>query len=208
MTRGSAITGPELANAVATACGGAVFVTTMSSVALLDAVPGSRDVFPAIAMMGAASTFALGIALARPEREVVVLDGDGSLLMELGSLVTIGSAAPTNLIHLVLDNGVWFAGTGEFAHPGRERADMVSIATASGYRYAASVRDVSGLEQAISSARAEEGPAFIRVELAPVEGKLWSDDNPQPDLPDEYFARVPRQAAELRASLMKAALPQ
>ncbi len=206
MIEESAITGSELATTTAIACEGAVFVTTMSSVALLDAVPGRRDVFPAIAMMGAASTFALGIALARPEREVVVLDGDGSLLMELGSLVTIGAAAPQNLIHIVLDNGVWFAGTGEFAHPGRDRTDMVGLASASGYRYATSVRDTVGLERAIDASRVADGPAFIRAELAPVEGKLWSDDNPQPDLPDEYFARVPRQAAELRAALSKAAL--
>ena len=59
---------------------------------------------------------ALGIALAKPDTKVILFDGDGSLLMNLGSLVTIGNKAPKNLVHFVMDNGV-YATTG--GQPGR-----------------------------------------------------------------------------------------
>ncbi|MGF2949051.1 thiamine pyrophosphate-dependent enzyme [Microbacterium alcoholitolerans] len=202
------IDGSDIATTAAEVCEGAIFVTTMSSIALLDAVPGERDVFPAVAMMGAASTLGLGIALGRPDRTVVVLDGDGSLLMELGSLVTIAAAAPANLIHVVLDNGVWFGGTGEFAHPGVGRTDFVTLAEGAGYQSACSVDDVASLATALAHAEAVDGPAFIRAAMTPAGGKLWSADNPQPDLPDAYFDRVARQAAQLKASLREEPTPE
>ncbi|MFM8678918.1 MAG: thiamine pyrophosphate-dependent enzyme [Alphaproteobacteria bacterium] len=62
----------------------------------------ARDLnYVSIGAMGIASSHALGLALGRPDRRVVVLDGDGSLLMNLGSLATIAGAAPRNLAHLV-----------------------------------------------------------------------------------------------------------
>lgn len=64
--------------------------------------------------MGLASSHGLGLALARPERRVIVLDGDGSLLMNLGTLVTIGQVAPRNLTHMVFQNGTYEANGG---HP-------------------------------------------------------------------------------------------
>ena len=201
MSATGAMAGADLAATVARECDGAVFVTTMSSIALLDAVPGERDVYPAVAMMGAASTIGLGIALGARDRSVVVLDGDGSLLMELGSLVTIAAAAPANLIHVVLDNGVWFGDTADLAHPGSGATDFVGLALAAGYRAACSVGDAESLTVALRKARADGGPVLIRVVVEPVVGKRWSDDNPQPDLPDAYFDRVARQGAALRARL-------
>ena len=70
----------------------------------LDVPIGTSD-FPAV--MGIGSSFALGFCLARPETKVMLLDGDGSLLMNLGSLVTVGNKAPKNLYHFVMDNGVY-----------------------------------------------------------------------------------------------------
>ena len=57
--------------------------------------------------MGKASSVGLGLSLARPDKKVIVIDGDGSLLMNLGTLVTIADQAPGNLYHVVLDNGVY-----------------------------------------------------------------------------------------------------
>src|SRR5438552_18127831 len=65
-------------------------------------IPDHLDI---VGCMGSASTIGLGIALARPERKVIEEGGDGSLLMQLGSLQTIAGAAPATLYHLVLDNG-------------------------------------------------------------------------------------------------------
>jgi phosphonopyruvate decarboxylase len=59
-----------------------------------------------VGSMGCASSFALGVALARPERRVVCLDGDGAMLMHLGAAATVGHEGPRNLVHVLLDNGV------------------------------------------------------------------------------------------------------
>ena len=57
--------------------------------------------------MGKTSSFALGLSLAQPNTKIIVYDGDGSLLMNLGTLVTIGNKAPKNLYHFLIDNGVY-----------------------------------------------------------------------------------------------------
>lgn len=59
-------------------------------------------------LMGGASSIGLGIALARPDQGVMVLDGDGSLVMQLGTLLTIAKAAPKNLLHFVFNNRVLY----------------------------------------------------------------------------------------------------
>ena len=66
----------------------------------------------AFGAMGLASSHALGLALARPDKRVIVLDGDGSLLMNLGTLVTIGAVAPKNFTHIVAHNGSYEANGG------------------------------------------------------------------------------------------------
>ena len=67
-----------------------------------------------VGAMGLASSHGLGLALGRPDKRILVLDGDGSLLMNLGSLVSIGAAAPKNLVHFVCHNGTYEANGG---HP-------------------------------------------------------------------------------------------
>src|SRR5262252_1516222 len=89
---------------IAAGRGDAICVPTMTT------SPSWRTIAPddlsvtCVGFMGGASSLGLGLALARPERRVVVLDGDGSLLMQLGSLATIAGGAPRNLLHLVFKN--------------------------------------------------------------------------------------------------------
>src|SRR5262245_57450563 len=97
---------------------------------------------PISGAMGKASSVGLGLALARPERKVIVLDGDGSLLMNLGSLVTIGGMAPKNLIVFVCQNGVYEI-TGGQPIPGVERLDFGQIALGSGFKRTEQVDDVA-----------------------------------------------------------------
>src|SRR5437588_12166579 len=80
---------------------------TMTALVAWGAEPLGPWDLPVVGAMGSASTIGLGLALARPERRVWVLDGDGSLLMQLGSLATIGAVAPPNLVHMVIANGVY-----------------------------------------------------------------------------------------------------
>ena len=87
--------------------------------------------FYMLGSMGLAFPIALGVALAQPNRRVFALEGDGSLLMQLGSLSTIATLAPKNLTMVVMDNGIYQI-TGAQPTPGAAVADIVAIAVASG----------------------------------------------------------------------------
>src|SRR3982750_4215403 len=100
-------------------------------------IPDHLDI---VGCMGAASTIGLGLALAHPQRKVSVVDGDGSLLMQLGSLVTIAGAAPANLFHFVFENGVYET-SGSQPLPGEGRFDMVEMARGAGYPVALRFQD-------------------------------------------------------------------
>jgi thiamine pyrophosphate-dependent acetolactate synthase large subunit-like protein len=82
--------------------------------------------------MGLTHSIGLGVALARPERNVVILDGDGSLLMGLGGLATIGTERPRNLLHVVLDNAAWGNTGGQPTHTARGLR-LEAVAAACGY---------------------------------------------------------------------------
>jgi sulfopyruvate decarboxylase subunit beta len=114
--------------------------------------------------MGLASSHALGLALGRPDRRVIVLDGDGSLLMNLGSLVTIAEAAPKNLFHFVCENGTYEANGGH-PIPGRGRVEFAGFARAAGYRGVHEFSDLRVFEQRIGAVLAEEGPVFADLKI-------------------------------------------
>src|SRR5438552_18464034 len=108
---------------------GAITITTEQAIgAWRAAVPEPPNEIPdhldIVGCMGAASTIGLGIALAQPARKVIVVDGDGSLLMQLGSLVTIAGSAPENLFHFVFENGVYET-SGCQPLPGEGRFDLM-----------------------------------------------------------------------------------
>jgi thiamine pyrophosphate-dependent acetolactate synthase large subunit-like protein len=107
--------------------------------------------------MGLASSVGLGLALARPELRVFVLDGDGSLLMNLGSLATIGLLKPDNLVVVVMDNEE-YATTGGQATPTAHGADLETAARAMGIKAGATVRTEDELRAALSDvARPSQG---------------------------------------------------
>ena len=111
-----------------------------------------------------ASSIGLGIATVRPEKRVVVLDGDGSLL---GSsiLPVIGATAPENLTIIGLDNGV-FGSTGNQPRPGGDTADLRLLALGSGFRKTWTVHEPEELAAALS-ASAHNGPTFIHTRIRP-----------------------------------------
>jgi thiamine pyrophosphate-dependent acetolactate synthase large subunit-like protein len=111
--------------------------------------------------MGLASSIGLGLALARPDVRVFVLDGDGSLLMNLGSLATIGLLRPANLVVVVMDNEE-YATTGGQATPTAHGADLDAAARAMGIASTATVRTSAELRSAAAAERAApEGALFI-----------------------------------------------
>src|ERR687884_2040414 len=108
-------------------------------------IPDHLDI---VGCMGSASTIGLGIALARPERKVIVVDGDGSLLMQLGSLVTIAGAAPADLYHFVFENGVYET-SGSQPLPAEGRFDLAEMARAAGYAQASKFEDATAFTSAL-----------------------------------------------------------
>jgi sulfopyruvate decarboxylase subunit beta len=117
--------------------------------------------FYMIGSMGLASSIALGIALSRPSKTVVVFDGDGNLLMNLGMLANIAASKAGNLYHLVFDNGVYASTGGQRTIS--SSVPLESIARASGYRRAARVETVPDLMDALPVLFAEPGPAMLLV---------------------------------------------
>jgi len=115
--------------------------------------------------MGVASSIGLGLAIGRPDLRVFVADGDGSLLMNLGSLATIGWTAPPNLVVLVWDNAE-YATTGGQPTATSAAADLAAAAAALGIAGSVTVRDEAALRQALARAQAEPGPWLINVKVA------------------------------------------
>jgi phosphonopyruvate decarboxylase len=112
--------------------------------------------------MGGASSLGLGIALARPERRVIVLDGDGSLLMQLGSLATIAGAGPRNLVHFLFKNGVYHT-SGAQGIPGGLTVDFAAMARAAGYRLACTIDELGDFEKRLPDLLALDGPVFAEL---------------------------------------------
>ncbi|MCP3911102.1 MAG: aldehyde dehydrogenase [Actinomycetia bacterium] len=129
------------------------------------AAAGDRDLtFPLWGAMGGAVMIGLGLAVARPDHRVLVVTGDGELLMGLGSLSTVGSVAPINLGVLVLDNER-YGETGMQATHTSGSTDLAGVATACGFR-ATQTTDESELEAAIDLVRAGPGPALVVVKVS------------------------------------------
>ena len=117
-----------------------------------------------VGSMGCAVSFGLGLALAQPNRPVIVLDGDGAALMRLGAQSIVGYEAPANLTHVLLDNAL-HESTGGQATVARS-VNFPAIAAASGYASAVSIAEVADISDAIS-APAASGPRFIHVPTVP-----------------------------------------
>ena len=114
--------------------------------------------------MGMASSIGLGVALAAPDRKVFVTDGDGSILMNLGSLATIARQAPANLVHIIWDNKQWAETGGQPTHTATG-TDLAEIARGAGIPKVAAVTTIEGFEEALEQAIAEDGPWCIVAEI-------------------------------------------
>lgn len=117
-----------------------------------------------VGAMGQASSHALGLALGCPDQKVVVLDGDGSLLMNLGSLVTVAQAAPSNLIHFVCFNGIYEV-NGRYPLPGGRNVDFCALARAAGYSRTYHFSELDDLAERINEVFEGDGPVFVVLEV-------------------------------------------
>ena len=119
--------------------------------------------FYMLGSMGLAGAIAFGVALAQPNRRVIALEGDGSLLMQLGSLATIAMVKPKNLVIVVWDNGLYqITGSQKTA---TEVADLVEIARGAGIEKSAWASDEVEFERLVERALLEDGPWFIAARI-------------------------------------------
>lgn len=149
-----------------------VIMTTIDSHDIVVSTTGliSREVFEKFdserniyipGSMGLASSIGLGLAMTQPAKKVVVLDGDASLLMNLGSIVTIGNKQPTNLLHIVLDNGAYASCSEERSMSNTARIN--TLASNVGYQYVRVVYGQEDLKRATIEFR--QGPGFILAKI-------------------------------------------
>ena len=120
--------------------------------------------FYMLGSMGLAFPIALGEALAQPSRHVFALEGDGSLLMQLGALSTIAALKPKNLTMIVMDNGIYQI-TGAQPTPAANVADIVAIALGSGLANSAWAADEEDFERLVEDAMAASEPSLIAVRI-------------------------------------------
>ena len=122
----------------------------------------------------------IGVALNTPAK-IVVLDGDGAALMKMGVFATIGTEQPSNLLHIVLDNGADDSTGGQAT----AAVDFASVAIACGYAFAAACDDLQGFDAAFATASHVRGPACIHMRISP--GSLSKLG--RPTLPPDVVAR-------------------
>jgi sulfopyruvate decarboxylase subunit beta len=126
-----------------------------------------------IGAMGQGSSHALGLALGRPDRRVILFDGDGSLLMNLGSLVTIANQAPTNLVHCLCENGCYET-NGSVPIPGSGQLRFAELAKTAGYRRTYEISDLAEWETTLRDVLKEDGPLFVDLKVET--GEIYPED--------------------------------
>ncbi len=179
----------------------AVIVSTMSCQFVLDMLGVKHRRVDSVPLMGGAAGIGLGIALARPDVPVIVLDGDASLLMELGSLATVAHNRPPRYLHVLNHNGVQFNGLVNLpAVSSTPRMDFVAMALAAGYAHARRFTDLAELVLALPGLLAQDGPSFVELVVQP-ENAGTSADAPQGLLPDLQFVRMGLGVRQLKAEL-------
>jgi sulfopyruvate decarboxylase subunit beta len=144
-----------------------IVVTTMSVVRPWGRISNhDLDFASADSAMGHAADLALGLALARPERKVVCLNGDGSMLMCLGTLATAVGMGAANFVLLVADNGE-FEITGHVPVAGAGRLDYAAMAEAAGFRLVVRFEDPRTYAESVPQILQMIGPTFVHVLVEP-----------------------------------------
>ena len=133
--------------------------------------------FYMLGSMGLTIPIALGVALAQPRRHVIALEGDGSLLMQLGCLATVAERAPKNLTIVVWDNGIYQI-TGSQPTASASAADLVAIARGAGIQHSAWAADEADFDRLAASALKGDGLSLIAVRIDDKPAVATTDRDP------------------------------
>lgn len=171
----------EVLLAVREACSSAALIATTGYIgrALYQTGDSERHLY-LVGGMGCASSVGLGLALSCSARRVVVFDGDGAMLMRMGALSTIGNRLPRNLVHVVLDNGMYESTGGQGTVSGT--TDLAQVAAACGYPQ---VYRAGSATKAASIVGAASELTFVHVKVRPDTNNVL----PRPTLPPHIVAR-------------------
>jgi len=140
--------------------------------------PARAENFYMLGSMGLAAPIALGVALAQPARRVLALEGDGSLLMQLGCLSTIAARAPRNLVIILWDNAIYQITGGQPTPAAQAGTDWVAIARASGIARSHWAADEAEFDALVEAALATDGPHFIAARIDGEPGRNQTDRDP------------------------------
>ncbi len=147
--------------------GDAVIVPTMRATVGWKEVSNNikRDIAISGAM-GKTSSFALGVCLSQPDTKVIVFDGDGSLIMNMGTLVTIANKAPKNMYHFVMDNGI-YGTTGGQPVPGKGVTNYAGLAKEAGYASSYEFDDLEEFSTQADQIFQQPGPVLVSIKTVP-----------------------------------------
>lgn len=176
---------------------------------LVGAAPAPSDQVSAqgrinsVPLMGGAAGLALGLALARPQRKVIVMDGDASLLMELGVLATVSAQRPRNLLHCVVHNGTQFSGLDNMKLMATDFR-FAEVAEKAGYVHAERIAEGTRWAERFAALLAMDGPVFVElmVEAVPRQTKEGFE---QEEMPDRQFSRMGEEALAMQTWLAREA---
>lgn len=155
-------------------CRDSLFITGLGSASYdLHAAGDSPRNFYLWGAMGGAAMTGLGLAMAQPDKRIIVLTGDGEQLMGMGALATIGACKPDNLAIIMLDNGQ-FGETGKQPSHTSKGTDLAAVSSACGIKTTLCVEDEAGLTMMLSALDDSEGCLFaaLKVSANPVERSL------------------------------------
>jgi len=159
------LTKDQLLKPLAAQRGDAVVVTCMSVTRPWGRLSSSElDFASADSAMGHTADLALGIALAQPRRKVICLNGDGSMLMTLGTLATIVAAGAKNLVVIVVQNESYEI-TGHLPVPAADRVDFAALARGAGFERVFEFEDSEAYETALPGVLSGSGPVFVAVRV-------------------------------------------
>ena len=180
----------DAARAISEVRGDALVVSTMTPSRYWDTVSKNKDRdLPIFGAMGKASSVGLGLALAQPDKKVLVLDGDGGLLMNLGALVTTAGMEPENLVHFVFEDGVYFT-TGSQPIPGAGVFNLAGMAREAGFKATFEFDNLEDLVTQLPEVMSATGPVFVSLKV--------NHDN---EVPDFYMGNTGQAMRGLMAHL-------
>jgi len=145
--------------------------------------------FYMLGSMGLAASIGLGLSLVRPHRRLVVLDGDGNVLMALGALAMVAERSPAHFLHIVFDNEGYSSTGGQRSIS--DVIDLDAIAAAAGYKWVKRVTEENQLQTALATALDTTGPAFLLLKVSYGTGPL----PPRIDLSPPSIAQRFRQCS-------------